>query len=160
MDFKQKNRHMVDVLFVIALFCVFAICALMLVIIGSDVYRKTVRSMDQNYNTRTSFAYITEKIRQFDSEDAVSVGSLDGTDALVLTTTANDTAYSTYIYMYDGYLKELFTKSDTAISLESGQNILPLSDFTLTAINEHLYQFTLTSENNSTYSLYVSTRSQ
>lgn len=160
MDFKQKNRHMVDILFVIALFCVFAVSALMLVMIGSNVYKKTVHNMDQNYNTRTSFAYITEKIRQFDSQDAISVGSLEGTDALILTTTANDTIYNTYIYRYDGYLKELFVKSDAAISLESGQNILPISDFTLLAINEHLYQFTLTSENNITYDLYVSTRSQ
>lgn len=160
MDFKQKNRHMVDILFVIALFCVFAISALMLVMIGSNVYKKTVENMDQNYNTRTSFAYITEKIRQFDSQDAISVGFIEDTDTLILTTFANDTIYNTYIYMYDGYLKELFVKSDTAISLESGQNILPISDFHLIAINEHLYQFTLTSENNITYDLYVSTRSQ
>lgn len=160
MDIKQKNRHMVDLLFVIVLFCVFAISALMLVMIGSNVYKETVSNMDQNYSTRTSFAYITEKIRQSDSQGAISIGSLDGTDTLILTTASNNTVYNTYIYMYDGYLKELFAKSDATISLESGQNILPVSDFTLTAINAHLYQFTLTSENNVTYNLYVSTRSQ
>lgn len=160
MDFKQKNRHMVDFLFVIVLFCVFALSALMLVMIGSNVYKKTVSSMDQNYNTRTSFAYITEKIRQSDSKGAVSIGSFDGADTLILTTASNNTVYNTYIYMYDGYLKELFAKSDATISLESGQNILPISHFTLNEINAHLYQFALTSENNVTYNLYVSTRSQ
>ncbi len=160
MDFKQKNRHMVDILFVIALFCVFAVSALMLVMIGANVYKKTVQNMDQNYNTRTSFAYITEKIRQFDSKDAISIGSLEGNDTLILTTIANDTVYTTYIYRYDGYLKELFVKAGAEISLESGQNILPISDFRLKAINQHLFQFTLTSENDTTYNLYVCTRSQ
>lgn len=158
MDFKRRNKHMVDILFVIALFCVFAISALMLIMIGSNIYKKTVRNMDQNYNMRTSYAYITEKIRQFDTSNAISVGSIEGTDALVLTTIANDTAYYTYIYKYDGYLKELFVKADSVVTLKSGQNILPIIDFKLIAMNAHLYQFTLTLENNITYDLYVSTR--
>ena len=58
MNNKNDNRHMVDILFVIALFCVFALSALMLVIIGSNVYKKTVTNMDNNFDSRTSFSYI------------------------------------------------------------------------------------------------------
>ena len=57
MHFKNENRHMVDVLFVLSLFCVFAFSALMLVIIGADVYKKTAAHMDTNYASRISYAY-------------------------------------------------------------------------------------------------------
>ncbi|MDD3204636.1 MAG: DUF4860 domain-containing protein [Lachnospiraceae bacterium] len=158
MDFKQKNKHIVDILFVITLFCVFAVSALMLVIIGSRVYKNTVSNMDYNYNTRTSFAYITEKIRQFNTNESIQISDLDGHEALLLSTVSEEDTYYTYIYMYDGYLKELFIKSGTAPVPDAGQNILPLTDFQLTQVNEHLYQFYMATDSTNTCTLYVSTR--
>ncbi|MDD2972235.1 MAG: DUF4860 domain-containing protein [Lachnospiraceae bacterium] len=160
MDFHSKDKHIVDILFVIALFCVFAVSALMLVLIGSNVYRKTVQNMDKNYNTRTSLAYISEKIRQFDETDSIEIGSLDDTNALILKTTTDSGVYNTYIYMYQGYLKELFAAPDAALTPESGQNILPIHDFVLTKINGKLYRFTLSIDKDQQYTLYVSTHSQ
>jgi len=159
MDFKQKQRHIVDILFVIALFCVFAVSALMLVLIGSNVYRKTVARMDDNYNTRTSLAYVTEKIHQFDETDAIEIGTLGDTDALILKTTTESNQYLTYIYMNDGYLKELFAAADADLAPEAGQNILPIQDFQLQKINNKLYQFTICTEDDHAYTLYVSTHS-
>ena len=80
---KQENHHIVDVLFVLALFCVFAVSALILLLIGANVYQKTVNDMDANYNGRTAVSYITEKIRQNDSDSAVSVGTLMGKPSII-----------------------------------------------------------------------------
>lgn len=44
---KQKN-HVVDLLFSLALFCVFAASALTIVIMGADVYQKSVNDNEQN----------------------------------------------------------------------------------------------------------------
>ena len=52
MNQRNENKHMVDVLFVIILFCVFAVSALILVMIGANVYKKTVNDMDSNFNSR------------------------------------------------------------------------------------------------------------
>ena len=159
MDFKQKQRHIVDILFVLVLFCVFALSALMLVLIGSNVYRKTVRNMDDNYNTRTSLAYVTEKIHQFDETDAIEIGTLDSQNALILKTNTENQQYYTYIYMYNGYLKELFVSADSHLAPDAGQNILPIEDFQLKNINDKLYQFTIHVDSTNQYTLYVSTHS-
>ena len=59
----RNEGHIVDFLFVLGLFFVFAFSALMLILIGSGVYKKTVDRMNENFNLRTTTAYITEKIR-------------------------------------------------------------------------------------------------
>ena len=51
---KQEHSFIVDVLFVLALFGVFAISALVLVTIGADVYQHTVQDMSANYEPRTA----------------------------------------------------------------------------------------------------------
>ena len=66
MQVKQERNHIVDVLFVLALFVVFTLSALVLVILGANVYRQTVSYMDENYEARTAYSYLTEKVRQND----------------------------------------------------------------------------------------------
>ena len=63
---KQEERHIIDILFVIGLFCIFALSTIFLISIGADIYGKTVSNTEINFNDRTSFAYVTEKIRQAD----------------------------------------------------------------------------------------------
>lgn len=157
---KKNEKHIVDILFVIALFCIFAVSALILVLIGSNVYRKTVHNMDSNYNSRISVAYITEKIHQFDEADSIEIGTLDGTDALILKTSTDICNYNTYIYMNNGYLKELFASENAALSLESGQDILPIHDFHLKKIKDKLYEFTIVTDSEDTYTLYISVHSK
>lgn len=142
MNKKQQNNHTIDMVFVITLFFVFSLSALMLVIIGADVYKKTVASMDSNYISRTSFAYVTEKIRQNDSYDSIEIKPYGEGDALLLKETIEDTSYTTYLYIYNGYLMELFAKSDQDLSPDSGQKILAIQSFSIKKINNSLYEFT------------------
>lgn len=74
--FGAQKGHVVDFLFTLALFCVFAASALMVVVIGANVYRQTVRGMDSNYDSRTSLTYLTEKVRQNDAANAVTIRSV------------------------------------------------------------------------------------
>ncbi len=158
MEFKKENRHMVDVLFVLSLFCVFAFSALMLVIIGADVYKKTVSHMDANYSSRTSYAYLSEKIRQNDHAGAIAAGRYFDSDALIISEEINGTVYYTYLYEYDGRLRELFTNTPDTLSPDAGRAIMDCSDFSVTAISDTLYYFTLTDAAGGETSLYVSTR--
>lgn len=162
MKLKQENRHIVDVLFVLALFCVFAISALMLLIIGANVYQKTINDMDANYNSRTAFSYITEKIRQNDTSSAVSIGTLEGHPALILSQEVDGKLYNTYLYEYDGYLTELFTGSTQDLGsniLKAGHPLFPLKDFDITKVDSSLYRFVLTTEESSPITLYIRTNS-
>ncbi len=157
MKHKQEN-HIIDILFVIALFCIFALSAIFLISIGANIYGKTVSHMESNFNSRTTFAYITEKIRQSDKADAVSVGEFSNLPALLITEKQGETEYVTYIYQYEGYLKELMARRDTPLEPFAGQNLMAVTEFELTQVKDNLYSFTITAENSNKCSLYVSTK--
>ena len=125
MNFQNKTRHMVDILFVLALFAVFALSALLLVMFGSKIYQNTVTGMNENYTLRNSYSYITEKIRQSDTENSVQIGLIQDASAIVITTETNQTLYETYLYYYDGY--EELINGDVSTASNSS---LPLCSLT------------------------------
>jgi hypothetical protein len=134
----RQKKFIVDILFVLVLFGVFTISALVLVTIGADVYKGTVNSMHSNYEVRTSASYITEKIRQnnisVSGENNIQAVTLGGYDALCLPKQVNDTTYYTYLYCHDGYLKELFTNDSASLGeniLSAGQNIMEASSLNI-----------------------------
>ncbi|MDE6675368.1 MAG: DUF4860 domain-containing protein [Acetatifactor sp.] len=162
MNTKQEKNHIVDILFVLALFVVFTLSALVLVILGASVYKQTVSYMDDNYTARTAYSYLTEKVRQNDLYNSISLGQLEDTDALVLTREINGTTYATYLYLHEGSLRELFMRQGSDIGtdpLSAGQKILPLTDWTLEMEEEHLLHIALTLEDNSHKDLYIALRS-
>ena len=157
---EQQENNIIDVLFVIALFCIFALSAIFLISIGANIYGKTVSHMEANFNGRTSFAYVTEKIRQSDNDGAISIGDFNGCPALLITKKTGDTNYITYLYEYDGYLKELMIREDTPLPPSAGQNILAVTEFSLTQVNDRLLSFTIATEEGLKNHLYVSTKSK
>lgn len=156
----KPDRHVIDLLFVIALFCIFALSAIFLISIGADIYGKTVTHMEQNFNGRTAFAYLTEKVRQSDRQGAVSVGELEGNPAVIITQENETAEYVTYLYEYHGYLKELLVRKDTPLGPEAGQNILAVTDFSISKVNDSLYSFHIAVDEKNSYRLFVSTRSE
>jgi hypothetical protein len=116
--------------------------------------------MESNFNERTGFAYVTEKIRQADSDGAVSIGDFDGIPALLIARTSGENTYITYLYAYNGYLKELMVRKDTPLSPEAGQDILAVSEFSLQQVNDRLFSFTICAEGGESCSLFVSTKSK
>lgn len=165
----QERHFIVDILFVLALFGLFTVSALMLVMVGSEVYRYTVEDMGSNYETRTSVAYITEKVRQNDNiiadgaasaEQNISISELAGEPALMLSQNYNGETYSTYLYLHDGNLKELFMKSGSYLgedTLAAGQDIMELSDFSMEQAADNLLSIQLTTTEGETHKIYVST---
>lgn len=87
MNTKNESPHMIDVLFILTLFLVFALSSISVVGIGIQVYRTIVTDMDSNYNSRTAIAYVTEKLREADTSGSVRLGSIDDCDALILSQT-------------------------------------------------------------------------
>lgn len=145
---KSESKHIVDVLFVLALFCLFAIYAVLLIIVGAKVYQKTIDGMEANFNTRTPYSYITEKIRQSDRSGAISVGKIEEYDALILTEEIQDRKYCTYIYAKDGYMKEFMTAKGNVLTPDAGQNIVPVADFHVLQNTDGLFEITITDTDN------------
>jgi len=167
MNTGKENRHMVDVLFVLTLFFVFALSSLTLVILGANVYRSSVDHMSQNFSDRTSYAYITQKIRQgddlsdiitnYNENGAITIGTLGDTECCIIKSTINNTPYNTYLYQYDGYLCELFSRSDLLMSESDGTKILKLDRFDIEHINSKLFKVQISTTAGDDMTLFIST---
>ena len=155
---KQEKHFIVDILFVLALFGVFAVSALALVTIGADVYQHTVENMGVNYESRTAVSYIMEKVRQNDTAGSVSLTTLDEVPALCMLSMIDDETYCTYLYLYDGHLKELFMREGTSLGgqvLPAGTDIMELQEFTLSYASDDLIQVSLRTASGESHTFYV-----
>ena len=153
----RENQHMIDILFVLSLFCVFAVSSVVIILFGAHIYRSTVSQMDDNYTARTSIAYITEKIRQADEKNAIEIRNENGHQILMMTTMIDDTAYATSLYEYDGWLYELFARTD--IPLDAGQPIMEIQELTFSQISPRLLSVSFVDGTGDSTSLYISTHS-
>ena len=99
----------------------------MIIAIGASVYRQTVDTMSENYSLRTSYSYITEKIRRSDTEAGVEAGRIGDSPSLLLHSNIDGISYTTYLYYYEGSLMEMFVRSDMEFSEEKGTPIMEIS---------------------------------
>ena len=160
MGFRLKRRHIIDFLFPIALFFVFALSALTLILLAAGIYQSTTERSSLRYTSRTGLAYIGEKIHQNDENGAVYLGSFDGCDALILEQRYEEESYYTYIYIYGQELKELFIKDGTAAAAGNGKTILEVHDFSLEQISDRLLKFECTDEEGRTSAAVIGIRSR
>lgn len=157
MKIKTQKRHVIDFIFPVALFFVFAVSSLIVVLLATRIYKSTTEESQEQYTSRTALSYITEKIRQNDETDTVSVGKLDNGDCLILKSQGSD--YTTYIYEHDGALKELSVKDGTNPSPTAGELILEVDSFQAESLSDSLFRFAITTEQNKTHSVVVGTKS-
>lgn len=160
MNDRKEKPHIVDVLFVLALFGVFTLSALVLVILGANIYKQTVSHMTENYDSRMACSYFAEKIRQNDLASSVELGELYDTEALVFSQEINGETYATYLYYHNGYLKELFMKKDGNIGdnpLSAGNSIMKLDSLDMEMLSDNLLKIYFTLAPGQEQHVYIST---
>lgn len=156
---KQRKEHMTDILFVMALFCVFSASSLLVVIFGANVYRGVSRQMSLNYDLRTSLTYLAEKVRQGDTRGNVLLSQVGEEDALVLRQEMEQGVYHTWIYPSQGTLYEVTVREDTPVKPGDGQAIMALQGLELQAVGERLIELRVTGSDGSTYDTTMYLRS-
>ncbi len=161
MNPSSNKRHVIDTIFVICLMLLFLISALTVISIGANIYKKNVATTSENYAQRVSIAYITEKVRQSDVDGNVYVQKLFDQNVLVFEQTVNGNVYNTYIYSYDGYLRELFARADLDnFYPQTGQKILKLDSFDIEKTNDNLLKATVTEEDGSKETVFIAVHSK
>lgn len=159
MRFQMKRKHMIDFLFPIALFFVFALSALAVILFATRTYQDTTEHSALNYTARTSLSYISEKLHQNDADGAIEIGSFDGNDAVIMKQAYENETYYTYIYADGQELKELFVKEGAEVSAASGQTILKVQDFTIRQATDDLIRISCSDEDGNQASAFVSIKS-
>ena len=146
LELKKTPEHTIDRVFLLALLALFAATTFLVVSIGAKQYHSIADSMTANYETRTVSSYLEEKMNQNDVAGSVAVTSIGAFPAIALSEAVNDTIYTTYIYCYDGYLRE--------ITVSDGTTVLPGDAIDM--VSSNLYCFTITDTTGYTYPLYIS----
>lgn len=159
---KKSNTHTIDFLFPVALFFVFSATALLVILLAANIYQNIVTTSNNNFEQSTTLSYITEKIRQNDSNGSsqIYLDHFDDSDALVIRQEIDDSFYLTYIYESEGELKELFIKEGVSATAETGTSIMEIHDLKMAEISENLYQFTCISSDGSSSSTMISVHSE
>lgn len=157
---RSRNRHLIDIIFALSLFCLFTISGLVAVILGADVYKDITDKTTENYNLRTSLIYLGEKVRTGDSTEALSIKTVDGNDALVISETVGDARYETWFFVSNGSLREVTLSEGVTAKAGDGQAVFELSEFKAEYLNENLIKITVQTASGDTRSLILSLRCQ
>lgn len=130
----KKNKSHIEGLVVLVLFAVFALCILAVLLTGAGAYGRLVDRQQAAYTERTVPQYIATKVRQADKAGAVCIGEFGGVESLEFTNDYGGEIYTTRIYCYDGYLRELFAPAKGNFQPEDGEKIIAAEqvDFTMT----------------------------
>ncbi len=156
----KHHSHAVTGLFVFALIAVFAILAMLLVIIGAQTYRSITDSADLNAQRRMATSYIANRIRSSDRQGNIRVEEYDGTTALVLASEVDGEAYETRIYCENGELREQYVSAADPFDPEIGQTVSEIGEMRVSMENDRMILVEIEQLDGTTNALHVSLRSE
>ncbi len=151
----RTSSHTLDRIFIFGLFVLFCTTSCLLVFIGANQYRNISTLMWKNKELYTASAYLKEKLQEYDTSHSISFSELDGISSIVLSP-SDESGVITYIYSYDGCLRELTQQEATEFSPDSGKSIATIEDLKIETFGRNLYCFTLTDSSGNPCSIYLS----
>ena len=130
---------LIPVLFVLTLFLLLATLSISVIIAGSSVYEKISENMDNNYDRRVTFSYLATKIRQNDIGGNIYVEHKDGVPMIAIKEFYDDEEYVTYIYYYEGAIREVFLDMVSAkeFDFDWGDEIIKAEGFEFSFSDDH-----------------------
>ena len=153
---KNKSLHSMDTVFVLILFAVFVITALFISTSGAMAYKNAVNQMDTRFNRQTCISYITAKLRANNEVGKISIGELDGINALCITDTIGDEQYVTYIYQCDGMVREMFCNANISLDPKTGSALTEAKALEFSR-DGNLFTVSLTDNDDNVITVYVNT---
>ena len=102
-------------------FTLFALCLMLVLLTGAGVYRRLAEGGEAGFSQNTAAQYIATRTHQ---GRAPEIQDFEGCKALVFTETYDTEVYLTRVYLYDGWLRELFSAEAAGLSPRDGEKIL------------------------------------
>lgn len=134
----------------------FAVCSVAMLLGSAEFSRIDAKKGETAWNTRTCAQYLSWKVQQMDEAGSVSVGTLGDGDALILLETIEDTAYATWIYCSDGWIREYFAAAEEEPLCEAGTEIMEAEQLHVKAEGNLLnLQAVLTDEQQANVTIYL-----
>lgn len=136
---KQK-KHSIETVFALVLFAVFTVSAVLLVLLGANIYGRIGAQLNKMDST-VILSYVTEKLRNCEQEITVK-----DTDKLLLREEQEGKEYCTWIYVEDGYLKETLMPEGKTPIQNAGNKIAPIQNFEVIFSSEDLLKIMVTDD--------------
>lgn len=124
---KENRGKMTQILALLTL-TAFALCLLLVLLMGASAYEALVDQAEVAYHRRTALQYVTTRVRQAES---VKIGVLEDCEALILEETIEGEVYTTHIYCHEGWLRELYAVPGAKLPPQAGEALLELKQFSL-----------------------------
>ena len=106
-DFKHLIKKHINKIFIAVLAAAFITTAALTAVLGVNIY-SIASSGDMTSSPDSAVSYITEKVRECEDKSNLRTATLGGSiPALVISSDTEENSRDTWIYVYDGYLKEL-----------------------------------------------------
>jgi len=121
---KNSGGRKADTVFVLIIFCVFAVSVLLVLMLGASIYKNMTEITQDGRSERTAISFIWTKVKNCDEAGSIYVGDFYGLNALCFDETLGGTEYWTVIYHYKGWVYELFCEKDLELYPEDGVQII------------------------------------
>ena len=150
-----KNKHSMDIFFVLCIFLICAMSLLGMLFVGARTQQKINQSTEANFYMRTSLLYISNKAKFFQEAGSISVSEFNGGSALFFEEEIDEVKYITKVYMHEGYLMELFTEANSDIEADVGTIITNISFFEAKQIEDGLIDIRIKNPNGNESSVII-----
>jgi len=132
---RSTRSQKIDTVFVLIIFCVFAISVLMVLMLGANIYQNVTDMTREGHDERLVLSYIWTKVRNDDESGKILIGDIDGVPALCFDEDIGGILYRTSIYHYNGWVYELFSEKGLGLAPENGTQILKTDDLKFEALD-------------------------
>ena len=152
------SAHAMSGVFVFLLLGTFAVMGVLLILLGAQAYNSVVNSAQRCANERILRSYPLNKVRMNDNAEALSVRQIEGVDVLTIEQDYDGDIYETYVYCYDGYLRELFMAQEEEFYLEDGEGLVE-AEYFRPKIENGMMSFEIGTANGENYQAKLALRS-
>lgn len=157
----MKKTHTIDTVFALVLFCVFTVSVLLVLMSGATSYKSIQGNSQSNFQDRTCISYIDAKIKHYDNiENNISIDEIDGLKALKLIEEIDGVKYNTFIYLYEGMIKEIFCDESIYISADQGLDILLADILDFEQVTPNLIRVVCSTKEDSQSELFINIKSE
>lgn len=129
MGLRQIQKHTIDILFPLTVLLVFGACSVLAILLAANIYSGAVEGSERMYNSATALAYVQEKLHQNDAAGSVRIEQQEQTPVLVIQRQEGEQAYCTYIYAWEGSLRELMVNRQAGFYPDSGKALMEMEAF-------------------------------
>lgn len=133
----NKRSHIQTLMF-LTLFLIFVMGSFFIMTSEIQVYQNIHESITSQDQLMTPLAYLNTRLKSYDQKGAIELITIEETSCLKM----EEDEHITYIYYFNGYLRELYTVKDYMPSLDEGEKLFKLDDFKMSC-QDQLYRFSV-----------------